>query len=202
MESLKWFAENKEVMAVGIVLLGGFLVFFFDKNKNKNKNKGSSNISNSNINNNNIVIGGVANGNTNNVGEAGGHNIKDKTHIMFIDDDTSFPVVKILRKAGWRNTKIVKDITSLDAADVRDAHIFFVDIQGVGKALSFKDEGLGVAVALKKKYPDKKVVIYSAVPIGDRFHEGFRVADDQLSKTADPYQFQQAVETLSAKSAQ
>jgi hypothetical protein len=77
---------------------------------------------------------------------------------------------------------------------VAEADIFFVDIQGVGVRLGFKDEGLGLAGALKDKYPEKKLVIYSAEPRGERFHTAFRKADGALEKNADPYEFQQLVE--------
>jgi hypothetical protein len=123
---------------------------------------------------------------------------KDRTRILFIDDDVTFPVVKILKHAGWMHTKIVKDIRSLDDPDVQTTDIFFVDIQGVGKALQFADQGLGLARALKQKYPDKWLVIYSAEPKGDTFHQAFRIADDRISKTADPYEFQTIVETFAS----
>ena len=56
----------------------------------------------------------------------------------------------------------------------------------------FKDEGLGVIVALRKKYPNKKLVAYSAEDQGQvqAFHEGINLADSRISKNADPYQFQ------------
>ena len=118
-------------------------------------------------------------------------------NILFIDDDTKFKVVKILKKTGWERTKSVTDIDDLDSIDVRDTNIFFVDIQGVGKILDFKDEGLGLALALKKKYPNKKVIIYSAEPQGERFHAALRKADTCLPKNAEPYEFQQVVEEFS-----
>lgn len=49
---------------------------------------------------------------------------------------------------------------------------------------------------LKNKYPQKKVVIYSAETKGERFHDALRVADSFLAKDAEPYQFQQLVEEL------
>jgi len=121
---------------------------------------------------------------------------KARTRILFIDDDTTFAVVRILKQAGWMHTKIVKDIRSLDDSDVQAADIFFVDIQGVGKALKFSDQGLGLARALKQKYPSKWLVIYSAEPKSDTFHQGFRLADDRIAKTADPYEFQTIVENF------
>lgn len=111
------------------------------------------------------------------------------TKILFIDDDTSFKVVKILKNTGWINTKITKDIMNLNDRQVLETDIFFVDINGVGIKLKFKDEGLGLALALKKTFPEKIVVIYSTVDSGDRFHEALRIADDTLSKQADPYEF-------------
>lgn len=115
--------------------------------------------------------------------------IKRITKVLFIDDDPTFKVVKIFKSSGWPITKIVKDIKNLHGNDVLEHEIFFVDIHGVGKALDFKEEGLGLAMAIKKSYPDKKVVIYSADRTGDRFHEALKLADRTLSKDAEPYEF-------------
>ncbi|RLA21388.1 MAG: response regulator [Gammaproteobacteria bacterium] len=121
---------------------------------------------------------------------------KDNVRILFIDDDVRFKVVKILKTSGWVHTKLVKDVVTLSDNDLMDASIVFVDVQGVGKLLDFQEEGLGLASAIKKNYPDKKVVIYSAETKGDRFHEALREADSFLSKNADPYEFQQTLESL------
>ena len=125
--------------------------------------------------------------------------IKQICKIIFIDD-RKFAVVDILIKSGWVNSKRVKDVYSLDDNDIKESHILFVDIQGVGKALQFKDEGLGLITALKNKYPNKKVVVYSAESDGDRFHEGLSLADARLNKNADPYEFQLLVEKFSKES--
>lgn len=128
---------------------------------------------------------------------AGAKKHRGAVNILFVDDDIKFKVVSILKNDGWKSAKIIRDITSLEQADVLSADIFFIDIQGVGKALHFKDQGLGLVVALKKKFPAKKVVIYSAESGLDAFHQAFKVADDQISKDADPYEFIDAVERLS-----
>ena len=119
--------------------------------------------------------------------------IKQICNVLFIDD-RKFEVVEILKNAGWVNTKRLRDLFSLDGKDIVDTHIVFVDIQGVGKALRCKDEGLGLITAIKQKYPDKKVIVYSAEQQGDRFHEGLSIADARLWKNADPYEFQLLVE--------
>jgi hypothetical protein len=124
---------------------------------------------------------------------------KKLTNILFVDDDTKFKIIKILNVAGWVNTKIVKDIENPDSEIVTKAHILFIDINGVGLKMQFRDEGLGLANYLKKKYPEKKVIIYSTEPNGDRFHEAFRKVDDFLYKNADPIEFQEIIEQFSAE---
>lgn len=122
--------------------------------------------------------------------------LKAGIRVLFVDDEV-FKVVNILKASGWMNISRVKDVKSLDEEKVRHAHIFFIDIQGVGKELGFNDEGLGLALALQEKYPKKKCVIYSAVSSGDRFNKALNRADEILPKNADPYQFQRIVEKLS-----
>lgn len=117
--------------------------------------------------------------------------------ILFIDDNhTDYKMVSILKKAGWTNTKAVKDIVDLDNHIILESDIIFVDINGVGTTM-FEDQGLGLASALKSKHPKKKVVIYSAETTGDRFHKVLRQVDDCLAKNAEPYQFIDLVESLS-----
>ena len=88
----------------------------------------------------------------------------------------------------------MKDIDNLDSDMLMNSHILFVDINGVGIKLDFKDEGLGLANAIKKKYPNKKVVIYSSDEKGNRFHKALRNVDDFLSKNAEPFEFQDIIE--------
>ena len=121
---------------------------------------------------------------------------KDITRILFIDDDKDFKVVKILKDAGWQHTSLIKDVKDLDQKEITESDILFVDIQGVGAALSFADEGLGVALAIKKRNPQKKVVIYSAQAHGERLHTALSMADSLLKKNADPYEFIQLVESF------
>ncbi|MFS1489705.1 hypothetical protein BCT96_001075 [Vibrio splendidus] len=119
---------------------------------------------------------------------------KKNTTILIIDDEVQFKLPKIFRDSGWINTKLVPDVNAVNASDIVDADILFVDVQGVGKELGFKDEGLGLVAAIKTRYPNKKVIIYSVIAEGNRFHEAFNLCDGCLSKDADPYQFECLVE--------
>lgn len=120
-----------------------------------------------------------------------------KTSVLFIDDDANFNVVKILKDSGWKKSKTVPDIKTLDIQAVKDADIIFVDINGVGKLLNLEFEGLDLALMLKQKYSDKKVVIYSANRTSNSFHQAWDVCDFKLEKNALPYQFQNLVEEFS-----
>lgn len=115
------------------------------------------------------------------------------TFILFIDDE-AFNVVDILKEQGWKQTKLIKDVKSLNDERVKQANIIFVDVNGVGEMLFPEKQGIGLASALKKRYPDKKVVIYSATRAGDRFDEELQGADYRLAKNAEPYRFVQLVE--------
>lgn len=123
--------------------------------------------------------------------------LRKSTTILFIDDDTKFKVVKILVNEGWVNTKSITDLKSYNDDVIKNSDIVFVDVQGVGKILECKDEGLGLALNIKSKYSDKKVVIYSAVQIHNVFHDAIQKVDFLLSKDAEPYEFISLIERFS-----
>lgn len=114
--------------------------------------------------------------------------IKRLTKILFIDD-VKFEVVDRILANGWKQCTRVKDIEDLDHPDIDRTHIFFVDIQGVGKKLNFPDEGLGLARALKQKYPSKAVVLYSSEGQRDIFDSTLSIVDARIRKNADTYEF-------------
>lgn len=124
--------------------------------------------------------------------------LKVLTKVLFIDDKAFKVVDNIKEKDGWRNVSRIVDAESLSQTEIVEAHIIFVDIQGVGKKMSFKDGGLGLIVALKKEYPDKKIVMYSAESQGqiDAFHPAAELVDARLRKTASLYEFSSTVERL------
>lgn len=123
--------------------------------------------------------------------------MKSKVQILFIDDDKKFNVVKNLKDGGWKFTKTVDDIKNVDVPVVKNSYILFVDINGVGKILNLEYEGLDLALMLKQRYSDKKVIIYSANKNSNSFHEAWNVCDYRLEKNALPYQFQSLVESYS-----
>lgn len=202
---MNWIIEYKElVLTIGVSLFIGIRMIS-KKTNNALTNSAETHVSSPNTNTNTITINTANSSVPSQVNTLPSGNTKkfksaveaqNNLKILFIDDDTNFKVVNLLKTAGYKNTKILKDVKSLDSSEIINTDIFFIDIQGVGKKLAFKDEGLGLANALKEKYKDKIIVIYSAENRGDRFHNGLRKADDFLPKNADPYEFQQIIETF------
>lgn len=197
-EVTDWININKEWLfsGVGIVIIASIYKFFIkDKETNNIPLKQITDNENNIV--NEITINTIEKRNNEILVESTKYeqleDLKNNIKILFIDDDTKFKVVNILKNAGYNNIKIIKDIKSLE--EVESADILFIDIQGVGKRMGFKDEGLGLANALMDKYKNKKkYIIYSAETHGDRFNDVLRQADDFLSKDADPYQFESIIE--------
>ena len=190
---MSWILENKEWLfsGAGVIAVVGALKLFFSKDDsiepdNNNTNNIEINVEGARINTKEDDVTVV---NKKTLDE-----YKNETRIVFVDDDARFKVAKILTNSGWVHTKLIKDCKTLEEHEVVDAKILFIDVQGVGVAMGFSDEGLGLALAIKGKYPSKKVIIYSAETQGDRFHEALRKADSFLPKNADPYEFQRIVE--------
>lgn len=124
--------------------------------------------------------------------------LKDSVQILFIDDE-DFNVVKMLKKAGWKNIKKKGDFSNLDDLDLRNADVVFVDIKGVGIVGGYKNEGIGLAAAIKAKYPTKGVVIYSGTHAHDIFDEDIDSVDARLPKNAEPIQFSGLIEQYGKK---
>lgn len=115
--------------------------------------------------------------------------IKAELKVIFVDDK-KFNVVDLLKKNGWKQIIYKRDIIDIDAIEVREAHVIFLDINGVGNAMGFHNQGMGLCGALKRKYGTaKRVVLYSGETPGDIFDNDAKMADDTLKKDSDLYQF-------------
>ena len=122
--------------------------------------------------------------------------IKNGCRILFIDDLKFAIVDRLKNQDGWKNTLWIKDLDSISQTELVDAHIVLVDVQGVGKKMHCPDEGLGLIVAIKEKYPQKKVIMYSGESQGkiETFHKAWNVADHSLKKSATQYEFNNIIE--------
>lgn len=183
---------------IGVLILGWIGTYFY--NRNNNSKRGQSDL-NGIQNGNNITINNNLTDSKDSINSDNttlkGKKTKDDCHILFIDDQhNDFKMVSILKKAGWNNTKAIKDLTDLDDHKAVEASIIFVDINGVGTHM-FEDQGLGLAAALKDKYPSKTIILYSSEPTGNRFNKKLRKVDESLPKNAEPYEFISLIEQYS-----
>ncbi|GAA0871048.1 response regulator [Gangjinia marincola] len=183
---------------IGVLIFGWIITFFYNKKSSSYKENsdleilrtGSNITINNNLTDSNTLV-------SKKLEKSKGKNRKNDCHILFIDDQhNDFKMVSILKKAGWNNTKAIKDLTDLDDHKAVEASIIFVDINGVGTNM-FEDQGLGLAAALKDKYPQKTIILYSAEPTGNRFNKKLRKVDESLPKNAEPYEFISLIEQYS-----
>lgn len=115
--------------------------------------------------------------------------IKSELKVIFVDDK-KFNIVNLLKKNGWKQISYKNDISDLDDPEIREAHVIFLDINGVGIAMNFQNQGMGLCGAIKRKYGNKKrVVLYSGETDGSIFDSDAKMADDTLVKDSDYYQF-------------
>lgn len=205
-QTMNWIIENKEWLfsGIGVTIVISIWRCFYSRADNNNKSKLSQSQANNqtqnvtvNITQPSIVSNTFDKEAKENVPALTIDGLRTKTNILFIDDDKEFKIVKILKRAGWKNTCFFSnaDVKDINAEKIRDAHIIFVDIKGVGQTM-YNDEGLGLVVDLKKKYPQKKIVIYSAISEHSLFHNAIKLADDQIPKNSQPAVFVSLIETL------
>jgi hypothetical protein len=115
--------------------------------------------------------------------------IKHNVSVLFIDDK-EFPVVEHLKSIGYMRVSYIADVKDLDDPIIRNAHIIFIDINGVGLQMNFPNQGMGLCGAIKKKYGNtKRVILYSGETDGNIFDEDAKKADATLKKDSDVYQF-------------
>lgn len=104
--------------------------------------------------------------------------LKRNTKILIIDDD-DIVVLNSLRKQGY-NIEHKKDIESLNEIAAYD--IVFCDVKGVGKELSDKYEGAHLVRQIKKEFPEKMVISYSAIGYASEYEEYLSYADARVPK--------------------
>lgn len=177
-----------------ILTVIGVPTFFINKNKSKRKGKVNNGNGITIIGDSNVI--GKSSISLDNSGE-GQNDIKNTAQILFIDDE-DFNVIKMLRKAGWKNIKRIPDFANLDIIDLKNANVVFVDIKGVGIVGGYKNEGIGLAAAIKKKYPNKGVILYSGTLEYNIFDPDIDIVDAKLQKNAEPIQFSYLIEQYGA----
>lgn len=104
--------------------------------------------------------------------------LKKVTEILVIDDN-EFTYLDALRRSEYR-IEHRTDIQSLK--DVAEYDIILCDIRGVGNFLGSEYGGAYLVKQLKKKYPNKIIVSYTAEPYNPQYEKFLKYADAIVSK--------------------
>ena len=122
--------------------------------------------------------------------------LKQLIKILIIDDNKPEEIIDYVKEAGWK-AKYLGDLDNLINTQLVQAHIIFIDIMGPGKLLRLAN-GQELAVAIKKKYPEKKIIIYSTVSEQNIFHESIDIVDKRIRRQGTPIPFVSAIEEMAA----
>ena len=104
--------------------------------------------------------------------------LKKVTEILVIDDN-EFTYLEALMKSEY-HIEHRTDIQSLK--DAAEYDIVLCDIRGVGNFLGSQYDGAYLVKQLKKKYPNKIIVSYTAEPYNPQYEEFLKYADAIVSK--------------------
>ena len=121
--------------------------------------------------------------------------IQKRVNILIIDDDNDslFDLKNILQK-NW-HVKSIDDLHDYNSKNLKNAHIVCIDIHGVGKKMGHSN-GVKLLQGIAEKYPNKKLILYSAVSSFDNiFEKALEFADKSVSKNNIP-EFMATVESL------
>jgi hypothetical protein len=114
--------------------------------------------------------------------------LKLSARVLIVDHDENCKLTRMLINAGWVFTKNRTDVENLDAPDILEAQVIFVNAEAVGASF-FNDQGYGLAAALKERYPDKKIVNYGVDGHPNIILKTERGVDAYLPKNAESYEF-------------
>ena len=101
-----------------------------------------------------------------NISEERFHTEKKKVRIAIIDNEQVGTMANNLRAAGYGDVTSMTKISAVEEIEKYD--LILIDIKGIGgKCIQGSKsevlEGLAVAEEIKRQYPDKKVIVFSAM---------------------------------------
>lgn len=107
--------------------------------------------------------------------------LQRKSRIMIIDDE-DVPYLEQLQKRNY-NLYLKDDLHNI--TDVAEYDIVITDIKGVGRSFNENLEGGAIIKELKKHYPEKYIIVYSASQFDVNFNSTFQLADKVIKKDCD-----------------
>jgi len=117
--------------------------------------------------------------------------IKKRSKVLVIDDN-EFKYLELFKNDGYTIEKW-NDIDDLSKLETGYYDIIFLDIQGVGKAIS-SEQGLGVLKHIKKENPAQIVIVYSDADYSLKFQDSFKKANDTIQKGSDYVEYKEKMD--------
>jgi len=121
--------------------------------------------------------------------------LKELTKVLIIDDEEPEDIREYLTKEGWKNYYL-PDLDTLSNKRLEECHIICIDIMGVGLKLQC-DNGMGLVKYIKRRFPEKKIILYSSFTSQNIFDEALDYVDKRIRKQSSLLPFSSAIEELS-----
>jgi response regulator RpfG family c-di-GMP phosphodiesterase len=114
---------------------------------------------------------------------------------LLVIDDQSFSYVELFNRDGYAIEKWddVKDLCKLETGYY---DIILLDIHGVGREISPKEQGFGVLKHIRSVNPAQIIVAYSNESWSFKYSEFFDLADAKLDKNDDYVAFKEKIDTM------
>ena len=101
---------------------------------------------------------------------------------IVIIDDQDVPYIEDLRYNGF-NVMHIKDIDQIDS--IKGFEIIICDIRGIGKKFKSNFEGAHIISEIRRVYPFKIIIGYTAYTFDPTYNKYLSLADDVFKKDID-----------------
>lgn len=118
--------------------------------------------------------------------------IDRKKYKILVLDDSGFPQLNTLQKLGYKDIVVEEEYKSIEQFALYD--IIFCDINGVADDLDPIYQGAALAKQIKEVYPNKIVIIFSAVAQHLDFNEYYNSVDGTIKKSLNGNDFSKEID--------
>ncbi len=115
-----------------------------------------------------------------------------KKYKILVLDDSGFPQLSTLQKLGYKDIDVEEEYKNIEQFSSYD--IIFCDINGVADDLDPVYQGAALAKQIKEIYPDKIVIIFSAVAQHLDFTEYYNAVDGTIKKNMNGNEFSKEID--------
>lgn len=115
-----------------------------------------------------------------------------KKYKILVLDDSGFPQLEVLKKLGYKDIDVQEEYENIDQFLPYD--IIFCDINGVANKLDPIYQGAALAKQIKEVYPNKMVIIFSAIAQHLDFTLYYNSVDATIKKSMNGNEFSKEID--------